>query len=208
MQFPCKHFKHRNNIVGIATFWGAAESSGTRIACDLWLMRRVRLTWPWPGLVLWTGLRLVISGVGPIGVRIGWVGAQRAVGVLFIAAVRPGGDGLVCRLLSSVRLRRCFILAWSGFVDPADEFGSELLTHVMAHEFEGTDIVQNHPLRASARILLFSERLFRVTPRRRRPLHLGGRVRAARQADRAEGREPSWLLRSHEHQVTSNFILI
>ncbi|WP_448750203.1 hypothetical protein [Actinomyces sp.] len=38
------------------------------------------------------------------------------------------------------------VLAWSGFVDPADEFGSELLTQVIAHEFEGTDIVQNHPL--------------------------------------------------------------
>ena len=119
-------------------------------------MRRVRLTWSWPGL----------------------------------------GLAWFCGL------------ARSGFVDPADEFGSELLTQAIAHEFEGTDIVQNYPLRASARIFLFSEHLFRVTPRRRRPVHLGGRVRAARRADRAEGRESSWLLRSHEHQVTSNFILI
>ena len=41
---------------------------------------------------------------------------------------------------------RYFILVWSGVVDPADKFGSELLTHVITHEFEGTDIVQNHPL--------------------------------------------------------------
>ena len=59
-------------------------------------------------------------------------------------------------------------------VNLADELRSELLTQVSTHKFEGEEIVQDHPLRASAWILLFPEHRFRIASRGRRPLHLGG----------------------------------
>ena len=59
-------------------------------------------------------------------------------------------------------------------MDLVDECRSEFLTQVSTHKFEGEEIVEDHPLRASAWILLFSEHFFRITPCGRRPLHLGG----------------------------------
>ena len=103
------------------------------------------------------------------------LGRRRHMQQLLIAFTSVDTNSLLTLALQAPRILRLVERPIRhDAVDPADEFGSELLTQVIAHEFEGKEIVQNHPLRASARILLFSEHLFRVTPRRRRPLHLGG----------------------------------